>query len=140
MSYINNIGEEDYTPPGVKKITKKDLASLPFTGKGSYSFRNKKRLIDNSPDMQQTAKLTFMNPNPLHKKYPDKVDVLGYDTKSAQKVSKLPSKGWKGQVLEYKGKLFVAGDEIKGVQGKFRTSQRTIADYAKGKSRTEKKA
>jgi len=133
---FENLGPEDlekkkiYKPPGIKKITKKDLAT---TGQSGYK-RNRSRLVNSSPDMQQTAKLTFMYENNLHKKHPDLIDVLNFDTKSAQKVDKLPFKGWKGQVVEYNGKLYVAGSELnKGTQGKFKTSQKTIGDYTKGK-------
>lgn len=126
------INPKSYIPSGITQITKEDLAPPKQSG---YK-RNIRRLVNSSPDMKQTAKLTFMYENNLHKKYPDRVDVLGFDTKKAQKVDVLPKKGWKGQVVEYKGKLFIAGSEINGVQGKFKTSQKTIGDYAKGKSRS----
>jgi len=134
---FENIGPDDlekekgYKPSGIKKITKSDLAT---TGQSGYK-RNTRRLVNSSPDMQQNAKLTFLYENNLHKKHPDKVDILGWDAKNAPKVDKLPFKGWKGQVVDYKGKLFVAGSEFNnGTQGKFKASQRTMGDYTKGQA------
>lgn len=122
---------ELYLPPGIPKITKEDLMT---TGQSGYK-RNIRRMINSSPDKLQNAKLTFLYENNLHKKYPDLVDWLGVDCTSAPKVDVLPPIGLKGQVVEYKGKLFIAGSEIDGLHGIFKTSQKTIGDYAKGKSR-----
>lgn len=138
MSYINDIGpgdhhEKPYRPPGIGKITEDDLKTLNVA---RFYKQDQRRLANSAPDRQKTAKLTFAYPNHLCKRYPDKVDYLKSDTKdksSAPKVRNIPEVGYKGQVVDYKDKLYVADGSIDGVHGRFRHSQRTIGDYAKGK-------
>ena len=108
----------DYANTGrpKKNITKKDLAQISFSDAGTF---HKNRYKKTHPDTLQTARTTFLRPNRLWKKHPDRYDVLGYDTEDAPKFSSLPKNGLKGQVVKYRGKLYVAGKN-----GKFKKVQK----------------
>lgn len=85
--------------------------------------RNLKRNRYNKthPDSQKNARITFYRPNKYWQKHPDKCDVLGFDAKEAPKVRTLPDLGVKGQVVEFNGKMYVAGKN-----GKFNSVQKTF--------------
>jgi hypothetical protein len=92
----------------VKKITKADLAQIPLKD----ARRLKRRRYNKThPDAQQNAKLTFEFPNKAWKKNPDRIDVVGFDATSPPVVEKKPKHGLKGQIVEFKGKKYVADDK-----------------------------
>jgi len=84
------------------------------------------RLVKTHPDYLQYARLTFLLPNEYWKKHPDICDVLGLDCKDAPewKGKKKPEHGIPGQVVKYKGELYVADGK-----GRFSTTQKKITEY-----------
>jgi len=84
------------------------------------------RLVKTHPDSLQNAKLTFLLPNEYWKKNPGKCDVLGLDATDAPewKGKEKPEHGIPGQVVKYKGELYVADGK-----GRFSTTQKKITEY-----------
>ena len=89
---LNNIGPDD-------------LTEIPL---GEARNLKRKRYNKTHPDSKVNAKITFIRPNKFWKKHPDKCDVLGFDAKDAPIVKELPKKGLKGQIVKFRGKIYVA--------------------------------
>lgn len=103
-----------------KNRRKKDLAQIPY----SEARKQKRKRYDNThPDALQTARVTFLRPNKEWANNPERYDVLDIDTDKAPEAKKHPKQleGLKGQVIEYKGKLYVADK-----QGKYSNIQKTL--------------
>lgn len=119
MSYINESGAEALTRK-IGKINESDLAKVEFT-KWSNFF--KKHIRETHPDMIRDSNVMFLVPNKLAMKYPNFVDIYKRDGFNIPKTNTNPNKliGLKGQILDYKGKIYIANKE-----GKFDTIQKTF--------------
>jgi len=105
MSYIENISAESLK----KRLNIKSDADLKGVSHTDFAKFHKKRIKKTHPDLKNDALIMFRYPNKLAMKYPDLVDVYGYDGFNPPVVNKIPKYILPNTMINYKGKIYLGG-------------------------------